>query len=163
MGLCVNIESVYCMTESSENQNGDYERERVEVNKTILYAIQGFSRHTIQASIVTFAITVLYMPILLIHYETGVKKCIIETGTSIPLFILTSTVIIEVKGRIMDWVEIRRAKRRDQERQREAQIFANGENQGETKTITALQAASKEGLTLEQALEQYESKNGKKT
>ena len=81
-----------------------------------------------------------------------------KTGTSIPLFILTSTVIIEVKGRIMEWVEIRRARRRDQERQREAEIRA----EGEAKVINALQKARQEGIPLEKALEEYESKNGKK-
>lgn len=147
---------------SSEKGNDNYERERVEINKSILYAIEGFSRHTIQTSIATLVMTVLYMPILIIYYKTGVKTCIIETGTSIPLFILTSTIIIEGKGRIMEWVEIRRARRRDQEKQREAQIFAKGENQGEAKVINALQEASKNGLTLEKVLEKYESKSGNK-
>ena len=70
--------------------------------------------------------------------------------------------MIEGKGRFMEWVEIRRAKRRDEEKQREAQILA----EGEAKVINALHAlknSSKEGLTLEKALEEYESKNGKKT
>lgn len=150
------------MNKSHENPNGDYEKERVEINKAILYAIEGFSRHTIQTSIVTLVMTVSYIPVLLLHYKTGVRTCLIETGTSIPLFILTSTIIIEVKGRIMEWVEIRRAKRRDQEKQRELQILAQGENQGKTEVINALQEASKNGLTLEQALEKYESKSSKK-
>ena len=150
------------MNDSSENQNSDYGRERVEVNKAILYAIEGFSRHTIQTSIVTGVMVILYIPILLLYYKTGVKACIIETGTSIPLFILTSTMMIEGKGRFMEWVEIRRAKRRDQEKQRDAQILA----QAEAKVINALHALqedSKESLTLEQALEEYESQSGKKT
>ena len=150
------------MNESSGNQNGDHERERVEVNKAILYAIEGFSRHTIQTSIVTGVMTILYILILLLYYKTGVKVCITETGTSIPLFILTSTIVIEGKGRFMEWVEIRRAKRRDEEKQREAQIFAEGEAKV-INALHALQKSSKESLTLEKALEEYESKNGKKT
>ena len=136
------MESVYRMNEnqSSEKGNDNYEKERLEVNKAILYAIQGFSRHTIQTSMVTLVMTVCYVPILLIYYERSVRACIIETGASIPLFILISTLIVEGKGRIMDWIEVKRARRRAEEKQREAKILAKGKELGRQELREELKA-----------------------
>ena len=149
------------MNESGENQNSVYERERVEVNREILYFIQGLSKTAIEVSGLTFIIMVVY--IVFTCCKADIKMCIIETGTSIPLFILSSTVLIEGKVRAMEWVSVWREKRKAEKREQEVQDFANAEKQDEAKIITALQEASKEGLTLEQALEKYESKSGNKT
>ena len=156
--MCLHRQPYY-MNESSENQNSNYGKKRVEVNKEILYFIQGISKTAIEVSGLTFVMTVVY--IVFTCCKAEIKMCIIETGTATPLFILSSTVLIEGKVRVMEWASVWREKRKAEKKVQDVQDFANAEKQGEAKIITALQQASKEGLTIEQALEKYESKNGK--
>ena len=125
-------------SESSDKPNDDYERQREETNKAILYQLQGFSRLTIQTSVLAFIATVIYM--VFFACKTDVNTCIKETGTSAPLFILASTIVIEGKGRIMDWIEVRRAKRKDEKEQREAKLRAEGKAEGRQELLKELEA-----------------------
>ena len=146
--------------ESSEKQNNDYEKERVETNKEILRAIRSFIEQAIYTSIVTLGLAVLYavLYIFFISPKTDVKTCIKEIGTLTPLFIIVSTIAVEGGVRIMEWAVAKRARRKDEEKRRDAKTRA----EGEAKVINALQEAQKNGIPLEKALETYQSKSTNK-
>lgn len=123
------------MTEnpSSEKGNEESERELLKTNQEILFRIRGFSRQTIEVSLITLALIVLYLSIsliLFIFFKIKMKIGIIELGNATPLFILISTLINEGRVRIMEWAAVRRERREYEKEQREEKLRAEGRAEG---------------------------------
>ena len=115
--------------QSSEKENEKIERELLKTNQEILFRIRGFSRQTIEVSLITLALIVLYLSIsliLCIWFKTKIETGITELGTVTPLFILISTIINEVRVRIMEWATVKRERREHEKKEREAKLRAEG-------------------------------------
>ena len=147
--------------ESSQKRNEDYERQRVETNKEIQLTIQSFIAQAVYTSIGTLFLAVLYAVscFFFIPPKTSIRDCIKEIGTITPLFIIVSTIAVEGGVRIMEWALAKRARRKDEERQRDAKLRVEGEN-NVINALTNLAKASKGGITVEKAIEQYKAQNG---
>ena len=75
------------------------ENERIVVVEDILDKIESIEDTAIEVAVCTFVLSILYM--LIFCCKSEIQTCIIETGNSIPLFILFSTISVEVKDRVM--------------------------------------------------------------
>ena len=158
------IESVSYMNdpESSEKQYDDYEKELLETNQEILFQIRGFSRQAIEVSWITLALIVLYLfisLILFIFLKIKIKTGIVDLGTITPLLILISTIINEVRVRIMEWAAVKRERREYEKAQRETKLRTEGKNEVIT-ALTHLAETSKGEMTVEKAIETYKAQNG---
>lgn len=77
----------------------NYENERIVILEKILDKIEAIEDTATEVAIWSLIVSVLYM--LKYCCISEVKTCIIDTGTSIPLFVLISTAGVEIKDKIM--------------------------------------------------------------
>ena len=144
-------------SDSGEQQNEDYEKERVEINKAILSNIQDFIAQAVWTSGGTVFLAVLY--IVFTCCKTDVKNCIKETGTAIPLFIVISAILVDWGFRIMRLAVGKWTQWKDEREQRDEKLRA----EGAAKVINALPETAKsdeERRIIAQAVETYKAQNG---
>ena len=89
--------------------------------------IKGFIKSTTIIMWITSGITGVY--ILIFCCKSSIQKCIINTGTSIPLFILTSSIIFEGGAQIMEWALVKREKRLRRNRERDQKLRDEGKRE----------------------------------
>ena len=104
------------------------ENERVALLEDILDKIETIEDTATEVAAYSFVISVVY--VLIFCCKSEIKTCIIEMGTSIPLFILFSTIFVEIKDRAMltksKIKKLEREARREARREAQSEALAQG-------------------------------------
>lgn len=89
-------------------EENEFKIEQNEILEELLEIASDFTKETTLIAITTFILSILY--IIIYCCKTNIEKCITNTGTTIPLFIIVSTIIVEVIKMLSILLNIKRRK-----------------------------------------------------
>ena len=104
------------------------ENQRITQIEDILDKIETIEDTATVVAVYSLVVSILYM--LIFCCKSEIQTCIMETSTSIPLFILLSTISVEIKDRVMFTKSKIKKQLREAEREARAEGKAEGKAEG---------------------------------